>query len=170
MRPGTRWLQTCTHLILEAIKRPRNTNHKPKSIQFQRTELKRRVLTWEQRFYNTHHSQAYDSAPPSSDLPQQASKTWAKYTNTTFLATCKPPFSDTMGHAFACACGAVPEDTEYILLQCPRTHHHRQRLLFSLGPIDLLRKVLDHPMRCLGLLRFLETTRICIKPWITWEP
>jgi len=70
----------------------------------------------------------------------------------------------------ACACGAVPEDTEHVLLHCPLTHHHRRRHLSTLGPLDSLRKVFDHPMRCLGLLRFLETTRVCVKPRTIWEP
>ena len=70
----------------------------------------------------------------------------------------------------ACACGAVPEDTEHVLLHCPLTHHHRRRHLFATGPIDSLRKVFDHPVRCLGLLRFLEATRVFVKPRTTWEP
>ncbi|KAN0118903.1 hypothetical protein V8E52_004675 [Russula decolorans] len=70
----------------------------------------------------------------------------------------------------ACACGAVPEDTEHVLLHCPLTRHHRRRHLFTKGPIDSLRKVFDHPLRCLGLLRFLEATRVCVKPRTTWEP
>jgi hypothetical protein len=47
----------------------------------------------------------------------------------------------------------------------PLIHH-----LFTKGPIDSLRKVFDHPMRCLGLLRYLEATRVCVKPRTTWEP
>jgi hypothetical protein len=70
----------------------------------------------------------------------------------------------------ACACGAVPEDTEHVLLHCPLTHHHRRHHLFADGPIDSLRKVFDHPMRCLGLLRFLEASRACVKPRAAWEP
>ncbi|KAN0124265.1 hypothetical protein V8E52_001914 [Russula decolorans] len=52
------------HLILEAIKRPRNTNEDLKSIKFQRAESKIAALqAWEQRFYDTPHtSQVYDSA------------------------------------------------------------------------------------------------------------
>jgi hypothetical protein len=52
------------HLILEAIKRPRNTNEDLKSIKFQRAESKIAALqAWEQCFYDTPHtSQVYDSA------------------------------------------------------------------------------------------------------------
>src|SRR6266852_8322865 len=60
--------------------------------------------------------------------------------------------------------------TQNVLLHCPLTHRHRCRHLFTVGPIDLLRKVFDHPLHCLGLLRFLEDTRVCIKPQTVWEP
>ena len=70
----------------------------------------------------------------------------------------------------ACACGAVPEDTEHVLLHCPLTHNQRIRHLSNNGLPDSLRKLFDSPRRCLGLLRFLEETRICAKPRIAWEP
>ncbi|KAH9980509.1 hypothetical protein BJV74DRAFT_104398 [Russula compacta] len=70
----------------------------------------------------------------------------------------------------SCECGALPEDTEHVLLHCPLTHRHRHQLLFTQGTLDSLKKVFDHPTRCLGLLRFLETTRTCVKPWAIWEP
>ena len=70
----------------------------------------------------------------------------------------------------ACACGAVPEDTEHVLLHCPLTHDQRLRHLSEGGLPDSLRKIFDSPKRCLGLLRFLEETRICAKPQIAWEP
>jgi hypothetical protein len=52
------------HLLLEAIKRPRNNNKNLKSISFQRAESKVAALqAWGQRFYDTpRSSQAYDSA------------------------------------------------------------------------------------------------------------
>jgi len=70
----------------------------------------------------------------------------------------------------ACACGAVPEDTEHVLLHCPLTHEQRLRHLSSDGLPDSLRKLFDSPKRCLGLLRFLEETRVCVKPRSAWEP
>jgi hypothetical protein len=70
----------------------------------------------------------------------------------------------------ACACGAVPEDTEHVLLHCPLTHDQRLRHLSENGLPDSLRKLFDSPSRCLGLLRFLEETRVCAKPRIAWEP
>jgi hypothetical protein len=70
----------------------------------------------------------------------------------------------------ACACDAVPEDTEHVLLHCPLTHHQRRHFLPMQNPLDSLRKVFDHPLRCLGLLRFLEATQVCIKPRTVWEP
>ena len=70
----------------------------------------------------------------------------------------------------ACTCGAVPEDTEHVLLYCPLTHDQRLRHLSSHGLPDSLRKLFDSPKRCLGLLRFLEETRVCAKPRSTWEP
>ncbi|KAI0271946.1 hypothetical protein BGY98DRAFT_76267 [Russula aff. rugulosa BPL654] len=79
----------------------------------------------------------------------------------------RPNLPPAMEQEVACVCGAVPEDTEHVLLQCPLTHHHRCPHLFTEGPIDSLRKVFDHPMRCLGLLRFLEATRVCVKPRTT---
>jgi hypothetical protein len=62
----------------------------------------------------------------------------------------RPNLPPAMEEEVACACGAVPKDTEHVLLHCLLTHHHRCRLLFTNGPIDSLRKVFDHPMRCLG--------------------
>jgi hypothetical protein len=71
----------------------------------------------------------------------------------------------------ACACGAVPEDTEHVLLHCPLTHDQRLRHLSADGvPPDSLRKLFDSPERCLGLLRFLDETRICARPRSAWEP
>jgi hypothetical protein len=70
----------------------------------------------------------------------------------------------------ACACGAVPEDTEHVLLHCPLTHEQRLRHLSTDGLPDSLRKLFDSPGRCLGLLRFLEETRVCAKPRNAWEP
>jgi hypothetical protein len=70
----------------------------------------------------------------------------------------------------ACACGAVPEDTEHVLLHCPLTHEQRLRHLSTDGLLDSLRKLFDSPGRCLGLLRFLEETRVCAKPRNAWEP
>jgi hypothetical protein len=70
----------------------------------------------------------------------------------------------------ACACGAVPEDTEHVLLHCPRTHDQRIRHLSADGLPDTLRKLFDSPKRCLGLLRFLEETRVCVKPRNEWNP
>src|SRR6267154_407841 len=70
----------------------------------------------------------------------------------------------------ACACGAVPEDTEHILLHCPLTHDQRLRHLSADGLPDSLRKLFDSPRRCLGLLRFLEETHVCAKPRRAWEP
>ena len=79
----------------------------------------------------------------------------------------RPPATE---EEVACACGAVPEDTEHVLLHCPLTHEQRQRHLAEDGLPDSLRKIFDSPRRCLGLLRFLEETRICAKPRIAWEP
>jgi hypothetical protein len=70
----------------------------------------------------------------------------------------------------ACVCGAVPEDTEHVLLHCPITHDQRLQHLSSDGLPDSLRKLFDSPKRCLGLLRFLEETRVCVKPRSAWEP
>jgi hypothetical protein len=70
----------------------------------------------------------------------------------------------------ACACGAVPEDTEHVLLHCPLTHDQRVRHLAADGLPDSLRKLFDSPRRCLGLLHFLEETHVCVKPWRAWEP
>ena len=70
----------------------------------------------------------------------------------------------------ACACGAVLEDTEHVLLHCPLTHEQRLRHLSEDGLPDTLRKLFDSPRRCLGLLRFLEETRVCAKPQRAWEP
>jgi hypothetical protein len=70
----------------------------------------------------------------------------------------------------ACACGAVPEDTEHILLHCPLTHNQRLRHLSTDRLPDSLRKLFDSPKRCLGLLRFLEETRVYAKPRNAWEP
>jgi len=71
----------------------------------------------------------------------------------------------------ACACGAVPEDTEHVLLHCPLTHDQRLQHLSADGvPPDSLRKIFDSPKRCLGLLRFLEETRVCARPRSVWEP
>jgi hypothetical protein len=70
----------------------------------------------------------------------------------------------------ACACGAVPEDTEHVLLHCPLTHDQRLRHLSEDGLPDSLRKIFDSPRRCLGLLHFLEETRVCAKPRLAWEP
>jgi hypothetical protein len=70
----------------------------------------------------------------------------------------------------ACACGAVPEDTEHVLLHCPLTHDQRLCHLSADGLPDSLRKLFDSPKRCLGLLRFLEETRVCAKPRRVWEP
>ena len=70
----------------------------------------------------------------------------------------------------ACACGAVPEDTEHVLLHCPLTHNQRLRHLSADGLPDSLRKLFDSPKRCLGLLHFLEETRVCAKPRHAWEP
>ncbi len=70
----------------------------------------------------------------------------------------------------ACACGAVPEDTEHVLLHCPLTHDQRLRHLSEDGLPDSLRKLFDSPKRCRGLLRFLEETRVCVKPRTSWEP
>jgi hypothetical protein len=70
----------------------------------------------------------------------------------------------------ACACGAVPENTEHALLHCPLTHDQRLRHLSTDGTPDSLRKLFDSPRRCLGLLRFLEETRVCAKPRNAWEP
>ncbi|KAN0105484.1 hypothetical protein V8E52_011010 [Russula decolorans] len=61
----------------------------------------------------------------------------------------------------ACACGAVPEDTEHVLLHCPLTHNQRLRHLSTDRLPDSLRKLFDSPKRCLGLLRFLEETCLC---------
>jgi len=63
----------------------------------------------------------------------------------------------------ACACGAVPEDTEHVLLHCPLTHDQCMRHLSADGQPDSLRKIFDSPKRCLGLLRFLEETCVCAK-------
>ena len=57
------------HLILEAVKRPRNNIKDLKSIKFQKAESKAATLqAWDQRFYDTPHTpQAYDStltSPP----------------------------------------------------------------------------------------------------------
>jgi hypothetical protein len=70
----------------------------------------------------------------------------------------------------ACACGAVPEDTEHVLLHCPLTHDQRVRHLAADGLPDSLRKLFDSLRRCLGLLRFLEETHVCAKPRRAWEP
>lgn len=71
----------------------------------------------------------------------------------------------------ACACGAVPEDTEHVLLHCPLTHDQRLRHLSMDGlPPDSLRKLFDSPERCLGLLQFLDETRVCARPRNVWEP
>lgn len=70
----------------------------------------------------------------------------------------------------ACECGATPEDTEHVLLDCPLTHQHRSQVLPIQGPLDSLREIFDDPTRCLGHLRFLEATRVCVKPRTTWEP
>ena len=70
----------------------------------------------------------------------------------------------------ACACGTLPEDTEHVLLHCPITHEQRQRHLSSNGLPDSLRKIFDSPRRCMGLLRFLEETRVSVKPRTAWEP
>ena len=52
------------HLILEAVKRPRNNIKDLKSIKFQKAESKAAALqAWDQRFYDTPYTpQAYDSA------------------------------------------------------------------------------------------------------------
>jgi hypothetical protein len=70
----------------------------------------------------------------------------------------------------ACACGAVPEDTEHVLLHCPLTHDQRLHHLSYDGEPDSLRKLFDSPRRCLGLLKFLEETRVCVKPRRPREP
>jgi len=70
----------------------------------------------------------------------------------------------------ACVCGAVPEDTEHVLLHCPLTHEQRLRHLSEDGAPDSLRKLFDSPKHCIGLLRFLAETRVCVKPRVTWEP
>jgi hypothetical protein len=75
-----------------------------------------------------------------------------------------------MEEEVACACGAVPEDTEHVLLHCPLTHNQRLRHLSADRVPDSLRKLFDSPRQCLGLLRFLEETRICAKPRSAWEP
>jgi hypothetical protein len=59
----------------------------------------------------------------------------------------------------AWACGAVPEDTEHVLLHCLLTHDQHLRHLSADELLDSLRKVFDNLRRCLGLLRFLEETR-----------
>ncbi len=78
-----------------------------------------------------------------------------------FQQTNLPPATE---EEVACACGAVPEDTEHVLLHCPLTHDQRLRHLSTDGLPDSLRKLFDSPRRCLGLLRFLEETRVCAKP------
>ena len=70
----------------------------------------------------------------------------------------------------ACACGAVPEDTEHVLLYCLLTHNQRLCHLSEGGLPDPLRKIFDSPRRCMGLLRFLKEARVCMKPRIAWEP
>jgi hypothetical protein len=82
----------------------------------------------------------------------------------------RPPPGNRGGGRMCVRCGAVPEDTEHVLLHCPLTHHQRCHFLPMQGPLDSLRKGFDHPPRCLGLLRFLEATRVCIKPRTVWEP
>jgi hypothetical protein len=61
----------------------------------------------------------------------------------------------------------LPEES---LPHCPLTHDQRLRHLSTDGTPDSLRKLFDSPKRCLGVLRFLEETRVCTKPWTAWEP
>src|SRR6266446_1000561 len=79
----------------------------------------------------------------------------------------RPPATE---EEIACACGAVPEDTEHVLLLCPLTHDQRLRHLSEDGVPDTLRKLFDSPKHCIGLLRFLAETRVCVKPRTIWEP
>jgi hypothetical protein len=71
----------------------------------------------------------------------------------------------------ACACGAVPEDTEHVLFHCPLTHDQHPCHLSTGGLPDSLWKLFDSPKCCvLGLLQILEEKWVCAKPRTTWDP
>ncbi|KAN0103964.1 hypothetical protein V8E52_011460 [Russula decolorans] len=164
-------------LALEAVKRPLANEERPPSIQYQRAETKAAAIQeWEQRYQESpRRSQAYDSAlvtPPdgrvhmifriaSTGLRKNGRHAFTGAYRIKFRHKNLPPATE---EEVACACGAVPEDTEHVLLHCPLTHEQRLRHLSTDGLPDSLRKLFDSPGRCLGLLRFLEETRV------HWDP
>ena len=151
-------------------------------------------------YNSLHSSQIYNSiltGPPDGKLPMVLQIASSGYHTKDQTYEHQVPrdiqltlFCLAMGHAFtgvyrlrfrqdhlspaweevACECGATPEDTEHVLLHCPLTQQHCWQLLLSEGPLDSLRKLFDHPERCQGLLRFLKTMRVCVKPQTVWEP
>jgi hypothetical protein len=73
--------------------------------------------------------------------------------------------------AIACHCGALPQTAEHILLECPSYDNARQQHLSTNGRVWSLDQLFNHPLRCIGTLRFLEETKAGAKPRsMDWEP
>ena len=65
-----------------------------------------------------------------------------------------------------CACGAVPEDTEHVLLYCPLTHVQRLHHLSEDGLPDSLRKLFDSLKRCLEACYDFSGARLWNRAWV----
>ena len=71
----------------------------------------------------------------------------------------------------ACACGELPQTVEHVLLHCP-DYTASRRKYFGPFPPRTLQEIFN-PERfdlALGLLKFLEETRACVKPRRAREP
>ena len=69
-----------------------------------------------------------------------------------------------------CECGELPQTAEHVLLECPQYYTPRAKHLMVHGRPQTLAWLFAHPLRSIGLLRFLEETRACATPRTVWEP
>ena len=70
----------------------------------------------------------------------------------------------------ACPCGEPVQTIEHVLLHCPRYTEPRQRHLTAFGRPRALHQLFNKPEHVLGMLRFLEETNACTRPWERWNP
>jgi ribonuclease HI len=186
-------------LALEAIRTANPTNIiEPHTINNQKEATKDAAIrAWGERWHQSPHtSKAYRTAltsPPDGkphhtfhttqgkNTPEERPKDkFTRLTHSTFYRVIT-------GHAFtgeytqrffplhtqeqiACQCGEALQTVEHVLFSCPEFTVARRRHLTVSGRPRSLPQLLENPERVQLLLRFLEETRACSKPWAEWEP
>jgi hypothetical protein len=70
----------------------------------------------------------------------------------------------------ACPCGKPLQTVEHVLTECPLYAAARRRHLTANGRPRTLPQLFANSKRVQDVLRFVEETGACIKPWERWEP